>query len=324
MPDIQFTASLHSTGTNNTVDWIPDDEVSQCPLCSRTFNSVIRKHHCRACGRVICKNCCGNQALVQGYGQERVRVCDDCHKVLCHDKEGALAEAQMQYRHEEASLKGKLEERSTEKDFFRGFLLSVRDCLAAKGASVTNRSAPSGSGSPHAAPETACASFTSVASGASFQSLSDDMDVLESSGLAELARDAQQQWNEACFERKQNQELSNRARHECDLFRKELAEQKQNFLKLQEVVKNLERQKKDVESDSVESQRKRERCAKTITDLEGELNGLNRRKQNLEESLPSWGSASESTGSYLSLGGAGPSSFRGRQCIPRSWRTSST
>eukprot|EP00930_Biecheleria_cincta_P030402 TRINITY_DN21060_c0_g1_i1.p1 TRINITY_DN21060_c0_g1~~TRINITY_DN21060_c0_g1_i1.p1 ORF type:complete len:335 (+),score=59.46 TRINITY_DN21060_c0_g1_i1:25-1005(+) len=326
MADPQLTASLVSTGTSNTVDWIPDDEVSQCPLCSRIFNPVgIRKHHCRACGRVVCKNCSGNQALVQGYGQEMQRVCDDCHKVRCHDKEGALAETEMQYRREKALLSSRLDERRKEKELFHDLLLSVRDCVAAKGATVSNRSAQNGSGSQHGAPETA--SFASVASGASCESLSEDAQVLESSELGELAREAQERWTEACLERKQNQENLNSACHERDLFRNELAEQRRTFQNLEQVVKRLERQKQDHDKDSVEVQQKQERCAKTIDSLEKELNGLNKRKQNLEEKLPrgnSWSNASESTGSYLSLGGAEASFFRGRQCIPRSWRTSST
>jgi hypothetical protein len=37
--------------------WQPDSEVSDCPICGRTFAFWLRKHHCRKCGRVVCGNC---------------------------------------------------------------------------------------------------------------------------------------------------------------------------------------------------------------------------------------------------------------------------
>ena len=37
--------------------WQPDSEVSECPICGRTFTFWYRKHHCRKCGRVVCTSC---------------------------------------------------------------------------------------------------------------------------------------------------------------------------------------------------------------------------------------------------------------------------
>ena len=37
--------------------WQPDFEVSECPICGRTFTFWYRKHHCRKCGRVVCTSC---------------------------------------------------------------------------------------------------------------------------------------------------------------------------------------------------------------------------------------------------------------------------
>lgn len=37
--------------------WQPDAEVSECPICGRSFAFWYRKHHCRKCGRVVCANC---------------------------------------------------------------------------------------------------------------------------------------------------------------------------------------------------------------------------------------------------------------------------
>lgn len=38
-------------------DWTPDEVVSKCNCCESQFSITRRKHHCRACGEVVCKNC---------------------------------------------------------------------------------------------------------------------------------------------------------------------------------------------------------------------------------------------------------------------------
>ena len=37
--------------------WIPDNEVSECQTCMKSFSFLVRKHHCRLCGRVVCGEC---------------------------------------------------------------------------------------------------------------------------------------------------------------------------------------------------------------------------------------------------------------------------
>jgi len=39
------------------VDWIDESLVKLCPTCTRGFNIARRKHHCRLCGSVMCKDC---------------------------------------------------------------------------------------------------------------------------------------------------------------------------------------------------------------------------------------------------------------------------
>jgi hypothetical protein len=34
--------------------WLPDNQASKCPTCSRGFGLTVRRHHCRACGGVFC------------------------------------------------------------------------------------------------------------------------------------------------------------------------------------------------------------------------------------------------------------------------------
>ena len=39
-------------------EWIDSDKVTKCQICSTGFGIFYRKHHCRACGGVYCRNCC--------------------------------------------------------------------------------------------------------------------------------------------------------------------------------------------------------------------------------------------------------------------------
>eukprot|EP01062_Namystynia_karyoxenos_P065530 TRINITY_DN5918_c0_g2_i1.p1 TRINITY_DN5918_c0_g2~~TRINITY_DN5918_c0_g2_i1.p1 ORF type:complete len:424 (+),score=116.64 TRINITY_DN5918_c0_g2_i1:82-1272(+) len=58
------------------VAWVPDNRVSRCAHCSARFNCLLRKHHCRGCGRVMCANCTP-QRRVWGYRFAQ-RCCDGC------------------------------------------------------------------------------------------------------------------------------------------------------------------------------------------------------------------------------------------------------
>ncbi|CAG8567217.1 544_t:CDS:10 [Cetraspora pellucida] len=37
--------------------WVPDAEADRCMNCSEVFTLFLRKHHCRACGKVVCHTC---------------------------------------------------------------------------------------------------------------------------------------------------------------------------------------------------------------------------------------------------------------------------
>ena len=39
------------------VSWRPDKEEKRCRYCGRSFNLRRRKHHCRLCGDIVCKQC---------------------------------------------------------------------------------------------------------------------------------------------------------------------------------------------------------------------------------------------------------------------------
>ncbi|XP_077537379.1 zinc finger FYVE-type containing 26 spastizin [Haemaphysalis longicornis] len=60
-------------------EWTPDAAVSCCMACHIEYFSMFsRRHHCRRCGRVVCSTCSQHSMVVEGFGQNKVRVCDDC------------------------------------------------------------------------------------------------------------------------------------------------------------------------------------------------------------------------------------------------------
>jgi len=60
--------------------WIPDQRVTMCQSCSTEFSLVNRRHHCRACGKVICAPCSANKAPLRYRQFESSRVCDACYE----------------------------------------------------------------------------------------------------------------------------------------------------------------------------------------------------------------------------------------------------
>ena len=76
----------------NTASWVADHEVNSCSVCDVGFTLFLRKHHCRRCGHVVCDHCSKARLAVPPAYIQRVRVCDDCAKVL-EDEDAAAAAA---------------------------------------------------------------------------------------------------------------------------------------------------------------------------------------------------------------------------------------
>jgi phosphatidylinositol 3-kinase len=91
--------------------WIKDEAVTNCYKCNTIFNLFVRKHHCRACGRIFCYYCSNNYImlpkdiekfpnkpesthfnkylnyLVNKDGEEKqTRVCNRCYKKYQQDE----------------------------------------------------------------------------------------------------------------------------------------------------------------------------------------------------------------------------------------------
>jgi MAD, mothers against decapentaplegic interacting protein len=61
--------------------WIPDNMTAQCMQCDTKFSMIKRRHHCRACGLLLCSSCCGEKFFLHYLGSEG-RVCLSCHEIL--------------------------------------------------------------------------------------------------------------------------------------------------------------------------------------------------------------------------------------------------
>ncbi|KNC99883.1 uncharacterized protein SPPG_05256 [Spizellomyces punctatus DAOM BR117] len=69
--------------------WVPDNCANSCMLCSQEFNIIKRKHHCRACGKVVCHACSSRYFIIPGLDEDRpARACNPCYDRI--SKEGKL------------------------------------------------------------------------------------------------------------------------------------------------------------------------------------------------------------------------------------------
>ncbi|XP_055457610.1 FYVE and coiled-coil domain-containing protein 1 isoform X1 [Psammomys obesus] len=54
-----------------------DMEANQCQDCKREFSWIVRRHHCRICGRIFCYYCCNNYVVTKPSGKKE-RCCRAC------------------------------------------------------------------------------------------------------------------------------------------------------------------------------------------------------------------------------------------------------
>uniref|UniRef100_A0A3Q2C821 FYVE, RhoGEF and PH domain containing 4b n=1 Tax=Cyprinodon variegatus TaxID=28743 RepID=A0A3Q2C821_CYPVA len=63
--------------------WIRDNEVTLCMTCQEPFNALTRRrHHCRACGYVVCWKCSDNKVALEYDGNRLNKVCKACYSIL--------------------------------------------------------------------------------------------------------------------------------------------------------------------------------------------------------------------------------------------------
>nr|CAD7592012.1 unnamed protein product [Timema genevievae] len=62
--------------------WVPDAEAPNCMLCDLKFTVLKRRHHCRACGKVLCSKCCCLKSRLEYMENSEARVCQPCFDIL--------------------------------------------------------------------------------------------------------------------------------------------------------------------------------------------------------------------------------------------------
>ncbi|KAI8878036.1 FYVE-domain-containing protein [Backusella circina FSU 941] len=93
----------HMNGT-----WENNELALDCRQCHRVFNLIIRKHHCRRCGQVVCDKCSSHRALLPfsnsihppSISSQQVyllslqpqRVCDGCLDDMSPSSSGDMTE----------------------------------------------------------------------------------------------------------------------------------------------------------------------------------------------------------------------------------------
>lgn len=72
-----------STALSVAPIWRPDDQSGLCSRCDAQFSLLLRRHHCRNCGNIVCDNCSKDRAAIGNIEKGKpVRVCGPCKIVL--------------------------------------------------------------------------------------------------------------------------------------------------------------------------------------------------------------------------------------------------
>ena len=59
--------------------WVPDEKVNNCLKCNKEFSTLLRKHHCRICGNIFCKDCSNQNICIKLKNNNiTIKVCDKC------------------------------------------------------------------------------------------------------------------------------------------------------------------------------------------------------------------------------------------------------
>ncbi|CAN9500494.1 unnamed protein product [Ophioblennius macclurei] len=58
--------------------WLVDKEATHCLDCQSQFTWMLRRHHCRLCGRIFCYYCSNNFVMTKQSGKKE-RCCKDCY-----------------------------------------------------------------------------------------------------------------------------------------------------------------------------------------------------------------------------------------------------
>lgn len=73
---------------------MPDSAREDCPLCRAPFHWLTNKrHHCRACGTLVCDACSSSRLRLRADDKAAERVCDACATAAVQSTRAAAAAA---------------------------------------------------------------------------------------------------------------------------------------------------------------------------------------------------------------------------------------
>ncbi|KAJ7417300.1 FYVE, RhoGEF and PH domain-containing protein 5 [Willisornis vidua] len=61
---------------------VPVSHVMMCMNCGCDFTLTLRRHHCHACGKIVCRNCSRNKYPMKYLKDQAAKVCDGCYVEL--------------------------------------------------------------------------------------------------------------------------------------------------------------------------------------------------------------------------------------------------
>mmetsp|Transcript_6545 Transcript_6545/g.11470 ORF Transcript_6545/g.11470 Transcript_6545/m.11470 type:complete len:223 (-) Transcript_6545:2954-3622(-) len=77
-----YLSCVNTLKVNCRPPWTPNT-VKNCEACETRFSLLMKRHHCRYCGSLVCNDCSEYEALIPtlGYNSPQ-RVCKVCWKLL--------------------------------------------------------------------------------------------------------------------------------------------------------------------------------------------------------------------------------------------------
>jgi len=113
---VQRVFVRHTDFNTDCVGWVLNECMPECMICAKEFGSFRWKHHCRACGNIVCDDCSKEDICVVDFPEfGEQRVCSLCYwgqeevyatKVrLREDTMAAVAAAQAQALEQSVSVR---------------------------------------------------------------------------------------------------------------------------------------------------------------------------------------------------------------------------
>lgn len=63
--------------------WIPDAVSSVCMACNTPLHFFRRRHHCRNCGKIMCRACLSHRLVLKHISSRLSMVCNQCYESIC-------------------------------------------------------------------------------------------------------------------------------------------------------------------------------------------------------------------------------------------------